>query len=189
MAAVPRVAMPIGSADARMPLLDAVKGVACVLIVGHHLARYGPMADSASALAPSFFGWLAQHGRLAVQIFLVLAGFLAASSLAPDGVLRVDRPMARVARRYGRLVMPYLVALSCSVVVAALVRPWLNDEAVPDAPVIAQLIAHALLLQDLLGYDALSTGVWYVAIDFQLFVLALAALAGVLAARRTACGY
>ena len=91
MAAVPRVAMPIGSADARMPLLDAVKGVACVLIVGHHLARYGPMADSASALAPSFFGWLAQHGRLAVQIFLVLAGFLAASSLAPDGVLRVDR--------------------------------------------------------------------------------------------------
>ena len=176
MAAVPRVAMPIGSADARMPLLDAVKGVACVLIVGHHLARYGPMADSASALAPSFFGWLAQHGRLAVQIFLVLAGFLAASSLAPNGVLRVDRPMARVARRYGRLVMPYLAALSCSVVVAALVRPWLNDEAVPDAPVIAQLIAHALLLQDLLGYDALSTGVWYVAIDFQLFVLALAAL-------------
>ena len=62
MAAVPRVAMPIGSADARMPLLDAVKGVACVLIVGPHLARYGPMADSASALAPSFFGWLAQFG-------------------------------------------------------------------------------------------------------------------------------
>ena len=27
-----------------------------------------------------------------------------------------------------------------------------------------------------MGYDALSTGVWYVAIDFQLFVLALAAL-------------
>lgn len=167
--------MPIGSADARMPLLDAFKGVACVLIVGHHMSRYGPMAESASTLAPSLFGWLAQHGRLAVQVFLVLAGFLAASSLAPDGLLRVDRPVARVFRRYARLVMPYLAALSCSVVVAALVRPWLNDEAVPDAPVIAQLIAHALLLQDLLGYDALSSGVWYVAIDFQLFVLVLTA--------------
>jgi peptidoglycan/LPS O-acetylase OafA/YrhL len=57
------------------------------------------------------------------------------------------------------------------------VRPWLNDEAVPGAPGMAQLLAHGLLLQDLLGYDALSTGVWYVAIDFQLFVLALAAIA------------
>lgn len=167
--------MPIDPVGARMPLLDALKGVACALIVGHHLARYGPIAENASVLAPSFFGWLAQHGRLAVQVFLVLAGFLAASSLAPDGLLRVERPMARMARRYARLVMPYLAALSCSVVVAALVRPWLNDEAVPDAPAVAQLVAHALLLQDVLGYDALSTGVWYVAIDFQLFVLALAA--------------
>jgi peptidoglycan/LPS O-acetylase OafA/YrhL len=73
--------------------------------------------------------------------------------------------------------MPYLVALSVSVLVAALVRPWLHDDdAVPGAPGMGQLLAHGLLLQDLLGYDALSTGVWYVAIDFQLFVLAMAAI-------------
>lgn len=158
----------------RIPLIDAVKGLACAVIVGHHMARYGPMAESAGTLAPSLFGWLAQEGRLAVQVFLVIAGFLAAGSLAPEGVLRVDRPMQRVLRRYARLVMPYLAALSCSVLVAALVRPWLDDATVPDAPVVAQLLAHGLLLQDLLGYEALSSGVWYVAIDFQLFVLALA---------------
>ncbi|OUL99022.1 acyltransferase [Variovorax sp. JS1663] len=168
-----------------MPLLDTVKGLACVLIVGHHLARYGPLPEGASPLAPRLFEWLAQDGRLAVQVFLVLAGFLAAGSLAPEGLLRIDRPLARVFQRYGRLVMPYLAALSFSVLVAALVRPWLNDEAVPAAPGMAQLLAHGLLLQDLLGYEALSTGVWYVAIDFQLFVLALAAigLAGVLQRR------
>jgi len=160
----------------RMPLLDAVKGVACALIVGHHLARYGPLQEGASVLAPALFDWLAEDGRLAVQVFLVLAGFLAAGSLAPDGVLRVDRPLARVAQRYGRLIMPYLAALSFSVLVAALVRPWLDGDAVPAAPGLAQLLAHGLLLQDLLGFDALSTGVWYVAIDFQLFVLALAAI-------------
>ena len=163
-------------AAARMPLLDAVKGIACALIVGHHLARYGPLPAGASPLAPRLFEWLAQDGRLAVQVFLVLAGFLAAGSLAPDGVLRVDRPWVRVFQRYGRLVMPYLAALSFSVLAAALVRPWLQDEAVPVAPGIAQLLAHGLLLQDLLGYEALSTGVWYVAIDFQLFTLALAAI-------------
>lgn len=161
----------------RMPLLDAVKGIACLLIVGHHLSRYGPLPAGASSLAPALFDWLSQNGRLAVQVFLVLAGFLAAGSLAPDGVLRVDRPLARIFQRYGRLVMPYLAALTFSVVVAALVRPWLDDEAVPGPPGMAQLLAHGLLLQDLLGYEALSTGVWYVAIDFQLFVLAFAAIA------------
>jgi peptidoglycan/LPS O-acetylase OafA/YrhL len=160
-----------------MPLLDAAKGLACAMIVCHHLSRYGPMPAAASSLAPGLFDWLSQNGRLAVQVFLVLAGFLAAGSLAPDGALRVDRPMARVFQRYGRLAMPYLAALTFSVLVAALVRPWLDDEAVPAAPGMMQLLAHGLLLQDLLGYDALSTGVWYVAIDFQLFVLALAAIA------------
>jgi peptidoglycan/LPS O-acetylase OafA/YrhL len=159
-----------------MPLLDAVKGVACLLIVGHHLSRYGPLPEGAWSLAPGLFDWLSQDGRLAVQVFLVLAGFLAAGSLAPDGVLRIDRPLARIFQRYGRLVMPYLAALTFSVLVAALVRPWLDDEAVPGRPGFGQLLAHGLLLQDLLGFEALSTGVWYVAIDFQLFVLALAAI-------------
>jgi peptidoglycan/LPS O-acetylase OafA/YrhL len=157
-----------------MPLLDAAKGIACAVIVGHHLSRYGPMPAGAYTLAPDLFAWLSDQGRLAVQVFLVIAGFLAAASLAPDGMLRVDRPVARILQRYGRLVMPYLAALSVCVLVAAVVRPWLDEEVVPASPTFGQLIAHGLLLQDLLGYESLSTGVWYVAIDFQLFALALA---------------
>lgn len=156
-----------------MPLLDAAKGIACAVIVGHHLSRYGPMPAGAYALAPDFFAWLADEGRLAVQVFLVIAGFLAAASLAPDGTLRVERPVARILQRYGRLIMPYLAALTVCVLVAAVVRPWLDEEVVPASPTFGQLVAHGLLLQDLLGYESLSTGVWYVAIDFQLFALAL----------------
>ncbi|MGJ7609989.1 MULTISPECIES: acyltransferase family protein [unclassified Variovorax] len=157
-----------------MPLLDAAKGIACAVIVGHHLSRYGPMPAGAYALAPDLFAWLADQGRLAVQVFLVIAGFLAAASLAPDGMLRGERPMARILQRYGRLVMPYLAALTVCVLVAAVVRPWLDEDIVPASPTFGQLVAHGLLLQDLLGYESLSTGVWYVAIDFQLFALALA---------------
>jgi peptidoglycan/LPS O-acetylase OafA/YrhL len=170
-----------------MPLLDIAKGIACAVIVGHHLSRYGAMPDGALAVAPAFFGWLADDGRLAVQVFLVIAGFLAAASLAPDGVLRADRsPLARIWQRYGRLAMPYLAALTACVLVAALVRPLLGDEDVPAAPSLGQLLAHGLLLQDLLDYEALSTGVWYVAIDFQLFVLALALMGLPAAWRRRA---
>ena len=49
-------------------------------------------------------------------------------------------------------------------------------DSIPDAPDILQLLAHALLLQDLLDQEALSAGVWYVAIDFQLFALAVTLL-------------
>ncbi len=161
-----------------MPLLDAAKGIACLVIVAHHLTRYGPLPEVALPLAPGLIGWLSNDGRLAVQVFLVLGGFLAAASLAPDGLLRVERPALRIAQRYGRLVLPYLAALSFCVLVAAVVRPWLQHDAVPAAPTWRQLLAHGLLLQDLLGHEALSTGVWYVAIDFQLFTLALLLLAG-----------
>lgn len=162
-----------------MPLLDAIKGVACLVIVGHHLTRYGPMSEVAYPLAPDLIHWLSNDGRLAVQVFLVIAGYLAAGSLAPEGRPRVNDTGLRIAQRYGRLVMPYLVALSFSLLVAMLVRPWLSADIVPPPPSFLQLCAHGLLLQDLLGYGALSAGVWYVAIDFQLFVLALMAVGAV----------
>ena len=165
----------VPSAPGRMPLLDSVKGIACLFIVGHHLCRYGPMPEAGATLAPCLINWLGRDGRLAVQVFLVIAGFLAAASLAPQGVLRARQgPWQRVWQRYARLAMPYLAALCVSVLVAAAIRPWFDNDAVPAAPMFAQLLAHGLLLQDLLGYEALSSGVWYVAIDFQLFVLALA---------------
>ncbi|RZI77192.1 MAG: acyltransferase [Variovorax sp.] len=160
-----------------MPLIDVIKGLACLSIVGHHFALYGPMPAGAAVLAPALFQWFVDEGRLAVQVFLVVGGFLAAASLAPDGALRGDRRGVRIAQRYMRLVMPYFVALIFSVLVAAVARPWLDNELVPLAPTLVQLLAHGLLLQDLLGQEALSAGVWYVAVDFQLFTLALGVLA------------
>jgi len=169
----------MSSTSSRAPLIDVVKGLACLLIVAHHLAFYGPMSDIAEPLAPRLLAWLSSHGRMAVQVFLVLGGYLAAASLAPQGVARFTSAWQQVARRFGRLVVPYAVALLATVLVSALVRPWLEHHSVPAEPDFAQLLANALLLQDVLGYEALSAGVWYVAIDFQLFALAVLLFAAV----------
>jgi peptidoglycan/LPS O-acetylase OafA/YrhL len=155
----------------RLPAIDALKGLGCMLIIWHHLAFYGPMSDVVQPYAPWLTGWLVDYGRMAVQVFLVVAGFLAAASLAPQGVARFTQPLRLIFRRYRRLVLPYLVAVAASVLVAALVRPWFDHSSVPAAPTWLQVIAHALLLQDLLGEDALSAGLWYVAIDLQLFAV------------------
>ena len=157
------------STDQRLHGIDTLKGIACVLIVWHHLAFYGPMSDVVHAVVPGLTGWLYDYGRMAVQVFLVVGGFLAASSLAPEGSAAFTQPGRLVLRRYRRLVPPYLVALAVCVLVAALVRPWFAHPSVPAAPTLLQVVAHVLLLQDVLGQEALSAGVWYVAIDFQLF--------------------
>ena len=155
----------------RLPALDALKGLGCMLIVWHHLAFYGPMSDVVHPFVPWLTGWLYDYGRMAVQVFLVVAGFLAAASLAPQGVAAFTHPGRLILRRYRRLVPPYLVAVASSVLVAALVRPWFEHSSVPAAPTWLQVIAHVFLLQDLLGKEALSAGLWYVAIDLQLFAV------------------
>lgn len=162
-----------------MPLIDMVKGLACITIVWHHLAFYGPMSDIAQPLAPALIAWLYDYGRMAVQVFLVLGGYLATASLAPQGVPRFNHAGNAVAKRFVRLVVPYTVALLLTVLVAAGVRPWMGHPSVPDEPTLSQLLANALLLQDIVGEGALSAGVWYVAIDFQLFALSVLVWASV----------
>jgi peptidoglycan/LPS O-acetylase OafA/YrhL len=165
------------NAAARLPLVDGLKVAAAQAIVWHHIAFYGPMSDHAATLAPALFDGLARHARIAVQVFLVVGGYLAARQLAPQGRWLGGRPGGLlIGRRYLRLVAPYTAMLVFAVFAAAVARAWITHDSIPAAPTLPQLLAHLLLLQDLLGIDALSAGVWYVAIDFQLYVLLVGVL-------------
>lgn len=158
----------------RLPLLDAMKGIGCIAIVLHHLAVYGPMSDVVRADFPALIGGLEVYARLAVQVFFVLAGFLVASQLAPEGqpsTSSATSALSLIFKRYRRLVTPFLFAIASAILITALVRPWFVHDSLSAAPSLLQLLAHALLLHDLAGVEALSAGVWYVAIDFQLFIV------------------
>jgi len=156
----------------RFLLVDALKALASQLIVLHHLAYYGPMSDFASTLAPAVFGWLAHDARFAVQVFLVVGGFLAARSLAPSGQFAASQGLGELLlQRYLRLVLPLMVVLVLAILAAAIARQLMNHDATPGLPTIAQVLAHLFLLQDLVGQEALSAGVWYVSIDLQLFAM------------------
>ena len=154
-----------------MPLIDAFKGIASQLIVLHHLSAYGPMPLAAQPVLPGTLGWLYEYARMAVQVFLVIGGFLAARALSDNGQALTRSPLALIWKRYLRLAIPYLAAIGLAIIGAAIADHWMDDEAIPDRATLAQWLAHAFLLQSLLGYDSLSAGVWYIAIDFQLFAL------------------
>ena len=159
--------------SSRMPLIDALKAICCLLIISHHLAIYGPMSDIAYPLIPALLDWLREYGLIAVQMFFVIAGFLAATKLAPQGLSLVTAPFRLIQHRYLRLITPYLAALTLAIGCAALARIWMNHASIPGTPNLFQLLAHIFLLHDLLNQEVLSAGIWYVAIDFQLFVLTI----------------
>jgi peptidoglycan/LPS O-acetylase OafA/YrhL len=158
--------------------VDAIKAVASQLIVWHHFALYGPMAKAIHPHASHLMDWLASDARLVVQAFLVIGGFLAARALAPrphmptfDG--SPGKVMDLIRMRYLRLVRPFAVALLLAIVFAAIARRLVMDGDTPAPPTFMQILVHGLLLHDIIQVDALSAGVWYVAIDFQLYSLFL----------------
>ena len=164
------------------PLIDLFKVIAAQLITLHHLACYGPLAQATEKLAPNLAEGLFTYARMVVQVFLVLGGYLAArSALNLFDVAHQRKPQAQpwnlIANRYLRLTIPFLAALVIAVFCSAFVRHALGDEFVPAAPTQTQWIAHIFLLHGVLGFDSLSAGAWYVAIDFQLFVLLIGLMA------------
>ena len=155
----------------RMPLIDALKGIAAQIILLHHLVSYGPLAESLGRQFPLATGLLFDYGRMVVQVFLVIAGFLAAKALAPELRPRPANPVLLIWKRYLRLAPAFIAAMALAVAAAAVARQWTASDAVPAAPTLLQFLAHALMLHGVVDVPSLSAGVWYVAIDLQLYAL------------------
>ncbi|WP_374585207.1 acyltransferase family protein [Pseudoduganella sp.] len=152
-------------------VINFLKAGAAQLIVLHHLAFYGPMSDHVRLMLPELVDWLAGSARIAVQVFLVVGGFLAAKSLAPQAQPGIADPLGAIWRRYLKLAPPFIAATLLAAAATALASSWMTHDSISDPATLGQLAAHALLLQSVLGYPALSAGAWYVAIDFQLYAL------------------
>ena len=106
----------------RMPLIDALKGVAAQIILLHHLVSYGPLSKAANAMAPVTAGFLFDYGRMVVQVFLVVGGYLAARALLGSLALSTIPPGRLIWRRYVRLVIPFAAAMVIAILGAAMAR-------------------------------------------------------------------
>ena len=152
----------------RFPVIDAIKIVSANCIVLHHLCTYGPIPETLAGAWPDLIEFFFQNGRMAVQPLLVVAGFLAAKSLSRKSL---DEPFAVIGWRYLRLMPAFLVALLGISMVVWFFRPVVNADWLPPIPTVQQVIAHVFLVQEWFEVPALSIGVWYVAMDFQLFTV------------------
>lgn len=146
------------------------------MIILHHLSSYGQIAEDARRVLPGLMTWLFYYGRYAVQIFLVMAGYLAAQSLSryANAKFSANGLLKLILNRYLRLFAPYAAALLFTIVCAYIARHWVSDEFVGQSETLSQFLAHLFFIQGILGLDSISAGAWYVAIDWQLYsVLAI----------------
>jgi peptidoglycan/LPS O-acetylase OafA/YrhL len=151
----------------RSTLIDTLKILASQLIIWHHLSAYSPMAHLLEETWPSLFGLLFDVGRMVVQCFLVISGFLAAQATLKG---RERSLLQSIWSRYLRLAPQFAVALLLLLWVMAGVKSFYHPEWVSNMPTLWEFAAHVLMLQGVEGVPALSAGAWYVAIDFQLSV-------------------
>lgn len=161
---------PVASSAA----IDLAKVLAAHLILFHHFVLYGPLPDGLGATLGGVLDALAADGRLAVQVFLVIGGYLGAGSMIsklerPDDTAPARQAWSLVVARARRLLPTYWLAATVMIVVAAWLHGGLHagDAALPG---LAQVAANLLLLHDVLGFEGLSAGFWYVAIDLQLYI-------------------
>ena len=153
----------------RSAVIDSIKAVASQIIVLHHFSQYAPMTDWIALAWPKLVELIYEDGRLAVQPFLVIGGFLAAQSLSRPSESGV---VPLIWKRYLRLAPQFAVSLVLVVVATFFLGQELShEEWLSPLPSLGVFLAHLLFLQDILGIDSMSAGAWYVAIDLQLFVM------------------
>lgn len=156
-------------------LMDLLKSVAAHLIVFHHIALYGPLSHIADPLIAPLREGVEAYGLLCVQAFLVMGGYFAMRGMKWTPSWSGRQLLQLLRSRYIRLALPFAVAMVLAIFASLLANDLAPHSATPNITdleeVAVDLLSHVLLLHSLLGVESLSAGVWYVAIDFQLYAL------------------
>lgn len=158
----------------RLPFIIALRAVASLIILWHHFALYPPLRGWAAPIAGQVLDWFEVHAR-ATQVFFVIGGYVLARSLS-HRQWDLRQVGTFVAQRYCRLGLPYLAVVALIIPIYLLAGDTLPESVVGSPASLPQVLAHLFFVQDLLEYEQLSAGLWFVCINFQLGLMYVAML-------------
>jgi peptidoglycan/LPS O-acetylase OafA/YrhL len=164
--------------------IDVLKVLCAQLIVLHHAVVYAPSVLALDRHWPRLTEFFFEPGRWVVHVFLVLGGYLSAQGLAGA---RQQSLLVLAWRRYTRLIPMFIMAVAATLVVSWGVQRHYAPDFLTPAPGVWAWLGHLTLTFDWFGVEAVSAGAWYVAIDFQLYVLLAAWV--MVARRRTGAAW
>lgn len=171
--------MPLESTSQTSPprfaFLDALRGIAALGVLFHHLYGLSVMVKVYTSVAPEWVNWLAGFGAQGVQMFFVLSGFVIAHSLRANPLSRSSLGRFML-RRQLRLDPPYWVALGLSLglSIAEHIVPGLNPAPYPTFKTIA---LHTFYLGYIFHAPKLLDVAWTLCLEIQFYLLFILVLA------------
>ncbi|MFM2094215.1 MAG: hypothetical protein RIS70_1339 [Planctomycetota bacterium] len=152
----------------RLVVIDGLRGIGAISIALYHIFRYGPLPEAAKGLLPDWMSTGMANGWMAVQWFFVMAGIGATFALRSRRCTLGDVP-GQIGWRVLRLGPAYWLTVLVTALLTLIAILGFNDGTLNETlPTLPQLAAHLTFSQDVLGYDCLTTGIWFIAIALQL---------------------
>ena len=159
----------------RLLFIDGLRCIAVLWVVLTHFIHNSPFQPFFSESLPPLLYRACWKGYLGVEIFFVISGFVIALSLARDR-LAPRFALGFAVRRYVRLFPPYIAVVFLWIATTALGKLLFPSYDLPQ-PSAAQLSAHFLYLQNLLGLGDIVGPTWTLCLEFQFYLFyALCAL-------------
>ena len=149
-------------------VIDALRGIAALVVVFYHLS------DAAGVRGIPVIGPMMSHGNLGVEIFFVISGFVIAYSVR--NAEHTASFLGRFAlRRALRLDPPLWLTIALEIIMVMIVSAVMPDRATP-LPSLAQVAAHLLYVQDLLGVGNIIPVFWTLCYEVQFYLVLVSSL-------------
>lgn len=161
----------------RFAFLDALRGVACLAVLGYHLLYSTPLQAALRHTLPAPLLWLPEVGRWGVQVFFVISGFVIAHSTS-ELPLRRGPVLNFILRRQVRLDPAYWVALALALASLVAERSVSGSHSLA-LPTVPALLLNLVYLQGLAGLPPILGVAWTLCVEVQ-FYLAWVLLLGAL---------
>jgi peptidoglycan/LPS O-acetylase OafA/YrhL len=153
----------------RFLFVDALRGIAALMVVFHHLLHSTVLEVTLRKILPVWFCEICTFGEKGVQIFFVISGFVIAHSIR-----RTEPNLAGagnfILRRQLRLDPPYWAALAL-----VLLTNWLQRKVPsftsPALPSPKGLLLNAVYLQNLTNTPQILNVAWTLCLEIQFYLV------------------
>ncbi len=173
----PAAPADLGPHRDRFAFLDALRGLAAVAVLAHHL-YVGELQVPLSQVFPAVLGRALTAGIQGFHVFFVISGFVIAHALR-DAVVTLGSGTRFLARRLVRLTPAYWVVLVPYVIVRCLAAWHHAYDERHQMPTVGEVLANALYLQEVLSHRRVwnfVTVAWTLCLEVQFYACFVALL-------------
>ena len=152
---------PLVPPPAKLGWLDALRGIAALVVVFDH-SSYTFMADFRRELMPQF-----NTSRYGIMVFFLVSGYIIPASLERRGCVRTFW-IGRIFRVYPLWAVVVMLLLAAHLLGVAELHDFGGQSAV------TVVVAHATMLQELLGTPNLLLVLWTLSYEMSFYLLVVA---------------